>query len=188
LARHQAASPRPFGFVIASISLVTPCLVGYCAGTVIAWNAAASEVAQEVAGRYSQASRRHVVCIFPRHINQNGVMLPFQRGFELLADAIRPQSSRLPRSALGQHFFRTRAAGCFGSGQCPQVPRERVVRSTPAEHITAPTLRQVIVAMSRSWPRNGRSRFCRCTGSSSVRREHPFRPCLIDTTGLVRER
>ena len=187
----MAASPRPVRFVIASTFLHKP-LIGW----ILRWvrvipltrKGGPKSLKQSLEIARQALESGEVVCIFPEaYPTRTGVMLPFHRGFEVLAEETSAPIIPICLDQLWGSVFSYKGGRLFW-----KWPRFRSYPVTVAfgrrqpNDISAPKLRQEIVAMSAELARE-RSKSIQPLHRQFVRSaaRHPFRPCLIDTSREV---
>jgi acyl-[acyl-carrier-protein]-phospholipid O-acyltransferase/long-chain-fatty-acid--[acyl-carrier-protein] ligase len=185
----MAASPRPVRFVIASSFLCNP-LFGWLLRL-------ARVIPLDRQGgprslRHSLAAVRKaledgdVVCIFPEgYPTRTGVMLPFHRGFEWLAEQGTVAIIPVCLDQLWGSIFSYKGGRLFWKWPKPRkYPVTVSIGQRRPNSITAPVIRQVIAAMSAELAKE-RAESILPLHRQFVRTvaRHPFRPCLFDTSG-----
>jgi acyl-[acyl-carrier-protein]-phospholipid O-acyltransferase/long-chain-fatty-acid--[acyl-carrier-protein] ligase len=185
----MAASPRPVRFVIASNFLHNP-WVGWILriARVISIN---RRIGPKSLGQSFDAIRQalkdgEVVCIFPEgYPTRNGVMLPFHRGFEKIAEETGVAVTPVYLDQLLGSIFSYKGGKLFWKWP---MRRKHPVTVTfgPAlpPDTPAASVRQAIVRISAERAKD-RARHIQPLHRQFVRSaaRHPFRRCLIDTTG-----
>jgi acyl-[acyl-carrier-protein]-phospholipid O-acyltransferase/long-chain-fatty-acid--[acyl-carrier-protein] ligase len=184
-----AASPRPVRFVIASNFLRKP-LIGWIlrSARVIALErkGGPKSLKQSLDQVRKALDDGDVVCIFPEaYPTRTGVMLPFHRGLESLAEHSNAAVVPVCLDQLWGSIFSYKGGRLFWKWPKPRTnPVTVSFGPRQPNNITAPKVRQAIETMSAELAR-ARAKSILPLHRQFVRSaaRHPFRPCLIDTTG-----
>jgi acyl-[acyl-carrier-protein]-phospholipid O-acyltransferase/long-chain-fatty-acid--[acyl-carrier-protein] ligase len=183
----MAASPRKIRFVIASDFVRNP-FFGWILRLVrvipIGRRAGPKAIVQTFAVAGEALRRGEVVCVFPEgYPTRNGVMLPFHRGFERIAQIEPVPVVPVYLDQLWGSIFSYKRGRLFWKrserGPFPVTVAFGQPLSNP---VAAPRVRQVIAEMAAETAKD-RARHLLPVHRQFVRKaaRHPFRGCLIDT-------
>jgi acyl-[acyl-carrier-protein]-phospholipid O-acyltransferase/long-chain-fatty-acid--[acyl-carrier-protein] ligase len=185
----MAASPRPVRFVIASNFLGNPWfgwLLRLARVIALERGGGPKSLKKSLDVIRKALDDGDVVCIFPEgYPTRTGVMLPFQRGFELPASASSAAIVPVCLYQLWGSIFSYKGGRLFWKWPMSRkYPVSVTFGPTQPSDISAPKVRQVIAAISAERAKE-HSKSIVPMHRQFVRSaaKHPFRPCLIDTTG-----
>ena len=185
----MGASPRPVRFVIASNFARNPFfgwILRLAKVIPIERDGGPKSLVRTLLAIREAFDAGDIVCMFPEgYPTRTGIMLPFHRGFQKVAERAGTPIIPTYLDQLWGSIFSYKGGRLFWKWPSrPAGPVTVTFGSPVSADLSAPQVRQVLVQISAERAKERSKRLLplhRQFVRSASR--HPFRPCLIDTTG-----